>query len=89
MYGPAGINDSTPAYLFQCDDMYAVTLDETGANIPTTGCYQPWRCVSKFALGVNDAVPATINPEPILRGLRIYGYYVWREGTARGEATTQ
>jgi hypothetical protein len=89
MYGPAGINDAAPAFLFQCDDMYAVTLDESGANIPTTGCYGQWRRLSKFALGVNDAVPVTINPEPILRGLKAYGYYVWREGASHREATSQ
>jgi hypothetical protein len=28
--------------------------------------------------------PASIPPEPILRGIRDVGYYVWREGVPHG-----
>jgi hypothetical protein len=38
-------------------------------------------------LGVQEVVPAPIDPEPILRGIRAMGYYVWRQGIPRG--TTQ
>ena len=81
--------DARPAHLFQSGDLYAVSLDPTGSNIPTKGCYEPWQHVTEFELGVHEAVPAAMNPEPILRGIRAFGYYVWRDGTAKPTGTTQ
>jgi hypothetical protein len=74
--------DALEAYLFHCDDsgLYAVSLDPTGRNIPRNSCPQGWRLKTEFLLGVHQAVPASIPPEPILRGVRNVGYYVWREG---------
>lgn len=74
--------DSLQAYLFQCDDngLYGVSLDPAGSNLPRSACPQGWRLKKAFALGVQDPVPAPIPPEPILRGIRNVGYYVWREG---------
>jgi len=81
--------DSLQAYLFQCDDngLYGVSLDALGANLPRNGCQEGWRFKQAFALSVQDVVPASIPPEPILRGIRDVGYYVWREGVPHG--TTQ
>ena len=28
--------------------------------------------------GLQEPVPAAISPEPILRGIRAKGYYIWR-----------
>jgi hypothetical protein len=39
-----------------------------------------WRWRSTFALGVREVMPRPIKPEPVLRGLRGDGYYIWREG---------
>jgi hypothetical protein len=81
--------DPIRAYLFDCDDegLFAVSIDPTGKNIPTGGCSQGWRFNREFALAVRDPVPAPIPPEPILRGIRAAGYYIWREGIPDG--TTQ
>lgn len=81
--------DALKAYLFQCDDsgLYAVSLDPTGRNIPRGSCPQGWRLKTEFLLGVRQPVPASIPPEPILRGVRNVGYYVWGEGRER--ATTR
>jgi len=89
VYGPAGDLDAQPAHLFRCGDLFAVSLDPTGSNIPRAGCYEQWQHVSEFALGVHEAVPAAMNPEPILRGIRAYGYYVWSDASVRPTATTQ
>jgi PilZ domain-containing protein len=73
------------AYLFHCDDtgLYAVSLDPSGRNIPRHSCPQGWQLKTEFLLGVREPVPASIAPEPILRGVRNVGYYVWREGRKR------
>jgi hypothetical protein len=71
---------SHTAYLFQCEgeDLYAVSHDITGANIPRSPCTQGWRLRETFELGRHLAVPASVMPEPILKGIADVGYYVWR-----------
>ena len=78
--------DAVEAYLFQCDDngLFAVTLEASGANIPRGPCAEGWRLRQAFLLGVQEPVPAAISPEPILRGIRASGYYIWREGAPHG-----
>jgi len=78
--------DAVEAYLFQCDDngLYAVSIDPEGRNIPRGPCAAGWRLQTAFALGVHEPVPAAIPPEPILRGVRAVGYYIWREGLTHG-----
>jgi hypothetical protein len=78
--------EAVEAYLFQCDDsgLYAVSLDASGRNLPRNACAEGWCFRAAFALGVRDAVPASIPPEPILRGIRDLGYYIWREGRPHG-----
>jgi hypothetical protein len=82
-------DDRLDAYLFQCDDngLYAVSLLPSGRDLPRGICAQGWELRSAFSLSVNEPVPAAIDPEPILRGIRAKGYYVWREGIPH--ATTQ
>jgi hypothetical protein len=77
--------DAIKAYLFHCDDtgLYAVSLDPSGRNIPRSSCPQGWQLETEFLLGVREPVPASIAPEPIIRGIRNLGYYVWREGRTR------
>ena len=87
--GPAGDIDNTPAHLFRCGPLLAVSLDPTGSNLPDGKCYEGWKRVADFPLGVREPVPAAMNPEPILRGIRVYGYYVWSEASARPTGTTQ
>jgi hypothetical protein len=81
--------ETLQAYLFQCDEtgLYAVSLDASGADLPRGPCAEGWRFKVAFRLGVHEPVPASIAPEPILRGIRARGYYVWREGLTHG--TTQ
>jgi len=85
IYGPAGDTGATQAYLFQCGDsagLYAVSNDAAGHNIPTSACMEGWRFKASFMLGVREVMPVTIAAEPILRGLRDVGYYIWREGSS-------
>jgi hypothetical protein len=78
--------DAQQAYLFQCGDngLFAVSLDASGENLPRGACAEGWRLKVAFLLGVREPVPASISPEPILRGVRAVGYYVWREGMPHG-----
>lgn len=68
------------AYLFQCEgeELFAVSPDKAGANIPRSSCTQGWVFRQKFQLGGNQPVPAAISPKPILRGIIAKGYYIWR-----------
>jgi hypothetical protein len=79
---------SRTAYLFQCEgeDLYAVSHDITGANIPRSPCTQGWRLCEAFELGRRLAVPAPVMPESILKGIADVGYYVWR-GWSDGRST--
>ncbi len=68
------------AYLFQCkdEDLYAISYDITGANIPRSPCTLGWRFCEEFQLGRRAPLPAPIMVEPILKGIADRGYYVWR-----------
>ena len=72
--------DAWNAFFFQCSDeqLFAVSLDKTGGNIPRSTCTQGWLLREEFLLGVQEPVPAAISPEPILRGISAKGYYIWR-----------
>ena len=74
------LQSSKTAYLFQCqgEDLYAVSHDATGANIPRSTCTQGWQMCEEFQLGLRSPVPAPILPDPILNGISARGYYVWR-----------
>jgi hypothetical protein len=78
MIGPALDNDGRSAFLFETVDgtLLAVSLDRRGANLPRDGGEQ-WIMQTEFKLGVHEAVPAAIDPEPILRGIRANGFFVW------------
>jgi hypothetical protein len=73
--------DAQTAYLFQCDgeELFAVSPDKAGANIPRSSCTQGWILRQQFQLGVQEPVPADISPEPIRRGIIAKGYYIWRD----------
>jgi hypothetical protein len=79
-------DDATTAYLFQCgqSDLYAVSHDRTGANVPRAQCAEGWVLRDTFPLGVREPVPASIEPERILRGIAADGYFIWRGGSIGG-----
>jgi len=82
IYGLETDSDVTQAYLFHCDDrgLFAISNDHSGKNIPRSACPEGWSFKREFSLGIRNAMPIAIDPEPILRGLRTLGYYIWREG---------
>ena len=83
-------DDSRLAYLFQCgaSDLQAVTLDPAGTNLPTD-CLAGWKLVQEFSLGVREIVPLPIAPEPIIRGIKAEGYYIWRNAPSNPRGTSQ
>jgi hypothetical protein len=52
-------DDTTTACLFQCgeSDLFAVSCDQTGANIPKSECASGWLLRNSFRLGVREPVP--------------------------------
>jgi hypothetical protein len=65
-------NEARTAYLFQCsgdNELFAISRDLTGANIPRTTCVQGWMLRDKFQIGPDDTARAIIMPEPTLRGI--------------------
>jgi len=76
-----------PACLFEAGDMRAVTADHTGRNLPPPASGK-WRLRETFELGVRQGSLEGINPEPVVRGLRADGYYVWRAHGPETHGTT-
>ena len=78
IFGPAGDRDAETAHLFLCREngCYAVSLDQSGSNLPNARCLSGWKYVQEFALGVREALPIAGDPEPVLRALRDTGYYI-------------
>jgi hypothetical protein len=78
--------EAPTGYLFQCKNdaaLFAVSLQSNAGNIPpSTAWYGGWRLHSEFALGLDEPAPAEIDMNPVLRGVRTVGYYVWRNGLA-------
>lgn len=76
------LDDEQTNYLFQCgnEELFAVSLDKTGKNIPRSSCVQGWQLLKQLQLGMQDPRAATINPGPVQRGITDKGYYVWRAG---------
>lgn len=58
----------------------AVGLEPSGASLPLDVCSGEWRMVREFKLSVQEPVPAAISPEPVIRGIRADGYFVWNAG---------
>jgi hypothetical protein len=76
------LNDAQTTYLFQCGDeeLFAVSPDRAGNNIPRTSCTQGWLMRRELQLGTQEQVPAAVSLKPILRGITDKGYYIWRAG---------
>jgi hypothetical protein len=74
--------DAQTAYLFQCGDeeLFAVSPDKAGKNIPRSSCTQGWQLRQEFELGAKNPEPAAIGSKSILGGIIAKGYYIWRAG---------
>jgi hypothetical protein len=73
MQGDKGI-----AYLFQCDgeELFAVSPDKAGANIPRSSCTQGWLLRQEFTL---DTLDPPIGLDSVIRSINDKGYYIWRD----------
>ena len=74
--GPALNVDARVAFLFESADskQQAVSLLPDGRDLPTE---ITWKRRAEFALGVHEAMPVPIDPEPVMRGIEADGYFVW------------
>jgi hypothetical protein len=70
-------DDARVAYLFTnaATGLSAVTLEPSGRKLPMD--MGQWVYQRTFALGVQEVLPVRIPPEPMLRGLKSCGYFVW------------
>ena len=66
------------ANLFRSGSYLAVTLDRAGVGLPVRD--ELWTFQQTFVLGVQHVLPFRMNPEPILRGIRACGFYMWNDG---------
>jgi hypothetical protein len=71
--------DFRPAYLFRCGDsnLCAITRDDAGKNLPKHECEDGWRLLQGFSLGVQEPVPASVDPEKVMAALDARGFYIW------------
>lgn len=81
--------DARIAYLFQCanEDLFAVTPDKAGANIPRSSCTQGWLFRQELQLHTQFAVVTPIGFDPIIRSINDKGYYIWRDPSWMKRAT--
>jgi hypothetical protein len=80
----AGDNDAVLAYIFRASNdpaVYAVTRQRLGDNLPALDGHAEWVFDQQIALGVREAMPIHVAPEPVLRGLLADGYFLWSEGS--------
>lgn len=76
-----GDDDASTAYLFYCRQdptIHAVSRDPRGVNIPIREASE-WVLDRMIALGVREAMPLHIAPEPVLRGLEADGFFIWKD----------
>lgn len=81
--------DATRAHLYfnSQELLKGVTRDRRGANLPLRR--GSWAYQREILLGVQEPFEAGIDPEPILRGLRAKGYFVWPANSIEPFGTSQ
>jgi hypothetical protein len=90
---PSATSEAQPvrAYLFHCTaarETHALTQDLTAANLPAGACLTGWVYDGEVRVSVSEPLPFRLSPEPVLRGLRAQGYFIWHDNHGPS-ATTQ
>lgn len=70
------VTETTCAYLFcnEAENLGAVALTPSGEGLP----FGSWVLQTQFELAVQLPTPMGLDPEPILRGIKANGHFVWR-----------
>jgi len=73
--------DPRPAFLFRCgnSNLCAITLDEAGKNLPKDECEDGWQLLQIFALGVQEPIPASVDPEKVIAALGARDFFMWHD----------
>jgi hypothetical protein len=81
--------DAIQAYVFTNSDelLNAVSRERNGANLPLVR--GPWTFQKEIVLGVQEPPEIGIDPEPVLRGIRAEGYFIWRTDNINPFGTSQ
>jgi hypothetical protein len=78
----SGALRASKAYLVQCRNdagLFAVSFDRDAGNVPPgTAWYAGW-CLCR-AFDLDALLPAQLDQESVMQGLRSHGYHIWREG---------
>jgi hypothetical protein len=82
------LDDAQCAFLFESRDgeLYGVALDRDGSSLPRD---RDWNFRQQYPLGVHEPAPIPIDPEPILRGVNAWGFFVWRKHRMEPFGTSQ
>jgi hypothetical protein len=70
-------DDARQVFLFLNSEegLFAITRNKNGANLPLIS--GDWKFEKEMTLGVQEPLEAGIDPEPVIRGLRADGYFIW------------
>jgi hypothetical protein len=81
-------DDAREAFLFVSDDerYYGIALEREGSALPSN---HGWKFCQPIWLGVQEALPVAIDPEPVLRGLKASGYFTWSRHRTEPFGTAQ
>ncbi|RUO97364.1 hypothetical protein [Hyphomicrobium sp.] len=82
-------DDATKAYLFANTEepVKAISRDREGANLPLLR--GQWVREGEVTVGVQEPLQVDIDPEPVLRGLRSDGYFIWPARSIEPFGTSQ
>jgi hypothetical protein len=50
---------------------------KTGGSLPKDECEEGWRLLQSFSLAVQEPIPASVNPENVIAGIDVRGFYIW------------
>lgn len=80
--------DAREVFLFVSDDdrFYGVALEPEGLALPSS---HGWKFCQPFYLGVHEAMPVPIDPEPVLRGLAASEAFTWPTQRSQPFGTSQ
>ena len=74
------LDKNHPAFFFQCgdEDLFSVTPDKAGTNLPRSSCTEGWLLRQEFVLSIADEAPEAIDPKRVVRRIGDQGFYIWR-----------
>ena len=76
---PREIN-GVPAFLFEAGGLLALSLDQSGANLPPVPDAEAWRLSRYVSLSEDELRTLGLEPAHVLRILAVNGTFCWQRG---------